>query len=574
MGKKAQDFIFLIFILVFWWLVSKTLAQGISADELRRIGNDIQQQQAQQTEDQEQRRRDFEEREDVVQDQTAGADLYAPPPGGPCFDIHSIDLEGFEAFKREPEGYRDLVGTCATAADIAQTLNEINTFYQELGFITTRAYVPEQDIADGSLAITIVPGRIEGYVYGTGKPADARLNAAFPTGRGDLLNLRDLEQGLENINAPRSASGQFQLVPGESPGGSFIQIDVQDQRPWYLDFLFDHSGFESTGRIKGTSTFGLDNGLNLNDQLRIGITTTPFEERGERYSDSVSVNWGLPLGNWLFNADLGASDYRFITQGIDQSFVTEGRSQYLILLTERLLMRNQTSKVYAYGDLKLNRTKTSIDDIEITSQRQRLTIASLGLRGEQTIGPGRLFWNLGLKAGLDALGAEIPERSVIDQEFRLVKLRTDFSAPIRNSGLNYRGTLSGQYSDDILPGIEQFGFGGWSTVRGFHDDSLYGETGIYLNNTVEWSAYKAPRLELLMNAGLDFGYVKPSALRRWSQDHLAGVSLGADIIVNNQVTLQMQVAHALSRPDDSPPNTNPAFESDKTVGYASLRLQF
>ncbi len=549
-------------------------AQGVSPGDLQRIGNEILQQQTQQTEEQEQRRREFEEREDVVQDQAAGEELYVPPPGGPCFDIRSIDLEGFEAFKREPEGYRDLIGTCATAADIAQTLNLINTFYQELGFITTRAYVPEQDIADGSLAITIVPGRIEGYVYGTGQPADARLNTAFPTARGDLLNLRDLEQGLENINAPRSASGQFQLVPGETPGGSFIQVDVQDRRPWYLDFQFDNSGFESTGRFKGTSTFGLDNGLNLNDQLRIGITTTPFEERGERYSDSVSVNWGLPVGNWLFNADFGASDYRFITQGINQSFVTEGRSQYLILLTERLLMRNQTSKVYAYGDLKLNRTKTSINDIEITSQRQRLAVASLGLRGESTIGQGRLFWNIGVKAGLDALGADIPELSVIDQEFRLVKLRADFSAPLGKSGLTYRGTLAGQYSDDILPGIEQFGIGGWSTVRGFHDNSLYGDTGIYLRNTVEWGAYKAPRFEVRMNAGLDFGYVKPSALLRWSQDHLAGISLGADIIMNNQVTLQLQVAHALSRPDESPPNTNPAFESDKTVGYVSLRWQF
>lgn len=574
MGSRSLSLTTALGLCVSLLTTADVSAQGVSPGDLQRIGNEILQQQTQQTEEQEQRRRDFEEREDVVQDQSAGAELYVPPPGGPCFEIRSIDLEGFEAFKREPEGYRDLIGTCATAADIAQTLNLINTFYQALGFITTRAYVPEQDIADGSLAIIIVPGRIEGYVYGTGQPADARLNTAFPTARGDLLNLRDLEQGLENINAPRSASGQFQLVPGETPGGSFIQVDVQDRRPWYLDFQFDNSGFESTGRIKGTSTFGLDNGLNLNDQLRIGITTTPFEERGERYSDSVSVNWGLPVGNWLFNADFGASDYRFVTQGINQFFVTEGRSQYLILLTERLLMRNQTSKVYAYGDLKLNRTKTSINDIEITSQRQRLTIASLGLRGESTIGQGRLFWNIGVKAGLDALGADIPERSVIDQKFRLVKLRADYSVPIGKSGLTYRGTLSGQYSDDILPGIEQFGIGGWSTVRGFHDNSLYGDTGIYLRNTVEWGAYRAPRFEMRMNAGLDFGYVKPSALRRWSQDHLAGVSLGADIIMNNQVTLQMQVAHALSRPEETSSNTNLAFASDKTVGYISLKLRF
>lgn len=574
MGKHFHTFAFVICAFVLWFIANGVWAQGVLPDDLRRIGNDIQQQLTEQSAEQERRRRELEERESIQQGQTAGTDIYLPPPGGPCFDIRSIELEGFEAFKSEPEGYRDLIGTCATAADIAQVLNGINTFYQELGYITTRAYVPEQDVADGTLAITIVPGRIEGYVYGTGDPANARLHAAFPTGRGDLLNLRDLEQGLENINAPRSASGQFQLVPGETPGGSFVQVDVQDRRPWYLDFLFDNSGFESTGRIKGKATFGLDNGLNLNDQLRVSITTTPFEERGTRYSDSASLNWGLPVGNWLFNVDLGASEYRLVTEGINQSFVTEGRSEYVILLVERLLTRNQTSKVYAYGDLKLNKSRTSINDIDITSQRSRLTIASLGLRGEKTFGQGRLNWNIGVKAGLDALGADFPERSVIDHEFRLVKLRADFSQPLGTTGLTYRSTLAGQYSDDVLPGIEQFGIGGWSTVRGFHDDSLYGDTGIYLRNSIEWGAYKASNVEVRMNAGLDLGYVKPSALRSWSQDHLAGVSLGADIIMNNQATLQLQVAHALSRPDESPPNANPAFGSDRTVGCVSLRLQF
>ncbi|EEE34989.1 hypothetical protein RKLH11_3807 [Rhodobacteraceae bacterium KLH11] len=555
--------------------ISGLTASGLKAQGvLQSIGNDILQQQTEQTAEQERRREDFETREDVGLDQPVQPERYTPPPGGPCFEIRSIDLEGFEAFRHKPEGYRDLIGTCATAADIAQTLNRINTYYQELGFITTRAYVPRQDVADGSLAITIVPGRIEGYVYGTGAAADARLNAAFPTTRGDVLNLRDLEQGLENINAPRSASGQFQLVPGETPGGSFIQVDVQDRRPWYLDVQVDNSGFASTGRARGSGTFGLDNALNLNDQLRIGITTTLFEQRGTRYSDSVSVNWGVPVGNWLFNADLSTSDYRFVTEGINQSFVTEGRSYNLVLLTERLLMRNQRSKIYAYGDLKLNRTQTSINGFDITSQRQRLTVATLGLRGESIIGQGRLFWNVGAKTGLDALGADIPDTSVIDQEFTLIRLRARFSHPIGATGLTYRSRLVGQYSDDTLPGIEQFGIGGWSTVRGFHDDSLFGDTGLYLRNTIEWGAYKAPRVEIRMNAGLDFGYVKPSTLRRWSQDHLSGVSLGADILLDNRATLQVQVAHALSRPDETRPGLNPAFTSARTIGFVSLRVQF
>ncbi|WP_299085611.1 hypothetical protein [uncultured Ruegeria sp.] len=34
------------------------------------------------------------------------------------------------------------------------------------------------------------------------------------------------------------------------------------------------------------------------------------------------------------------------------------------------------------------------------------------------------------------------------------------------------------------------------------------------------------------------------------------------------------MARASSRPDEAPPNTNPAFESDTTVGYVSFKMEF
>lgn len=103
---------------------------------------------------------------------------------------------------------------------------------------------------------------------------------------------------------------------------------------------------------------------------------------------------------------------------------------------------------------------------------------------------------------------------------------------------------------------------------------MYGDSGIYLRNTVEWDAHKGPDVEVRMNAGLDIGYVEPSALRSWSQDYLVGVSLGADIKIQNQATLTLQVAHALSRPDENPPNAQPAFEASRTVGYVGFKVEF
>nr|WP_321509377.1 ShlB/FhaC/HecB family hemolysin secretion/activation protein [uncultured Celeribacter sp.] len=551
------------------------VAQSIPAADLRAAEAGIQQQEAAQGQAEEARRTARQRAGESSVPSGSFVDPLAPAPGGPCFDIRDIRLTGFEPFQREPDGYRDLVGHCATAADIAAVLNGINQHYQDLGYITTRAYVPEQDLSDGALDITVVPGRLEGYVYSDGAQADARIRTAFPSERGALLNLRELEQGLDNLNTPRSASGRFQLIPGEQAGGSFVQVYVEDSRPWHADVTINNTGFENTGEVKATANVGFDNLMGMNDQLSLGLTTTPFDSRGNKYSDAYSLSWSMPLGLWSFGLDAGMSDYFFILPGINQSYPVEGRSHYVTASAERLLRRSQTSKVYAYGELKLSRTRTFIDEQEIETQRRRLTIASLGLRGDRSLARGgKLDWDVGATFGLDAFGANVLDKSIVNPEFRLLNARVSYEQPLGENGALYRGTLVAQHSDDILPGTEQVSIGSWSTVRGFHDDSMYGDSGVYLRNTVEWDALRGKDVAVRMNAGLDVGYVAPSDLRSWSQNYLVGVSLGADITVRERATLTLQLAHALSRPEDNPPNAQPAFEADRTVGYIGLRMEF
>uniref|UniRef100_A0A7C1SIN9 ShlB/FhaC/HecB family hemolysin secretion/activation protein n=1 Tax=Agrobacterium albertimagni TaxID=147266 RepID=A0A7C1SIN9_9HYPH len=501
-------------------------------------------------------------------------DPFQPAPGGPCFQIRTIVLSGFEAFAKKPEGYRDLVGRCATAADIGEALNRVNAHYQKAGYITTRAYVPEQDLADQALDIVIIPGRIEDYVYADGTPADARLHAAFPASAGSLLNLRDLEQGLDNINAPRSAKGKFQLLPGKTPGGSVVQVLVEDQRPWHADLTVNNTGFSSTGETKAAANIGFDNPAGLNDQLGLSVSTTPFDQRGRRYSDAGSLNWSVPFGASSLGIELGASAYFFILPGINQSYPVEGRSLYAALSAEQLILRNRSGKLYAYGSLKLSGSRSYIDDQEIESQRRRMTVLSLGIRGQRDLAQGTLTFDLGARAGLSAFGAHVFDKSSVETQFRLASLNLGFEHPLARDVLTYKGALTAQISGDILPSTEQINIGGWSTVRGFHDDSMYGDTGIYLRNTLVFDAWQGDHASLALNAGFDLGYVKPSRLRNWSQDHLIGISLGADVRIGDHATLSMQIAHALSRPDENPPHANPAFEAGRTVGYLGLKTEF
>ena len=223
--------------------------------------------------------------------------------------------------------------------------------------------------------------------------------------RHQLLNLRDLEQGLENLNAPRSAGATFQLTPGAEPGASRVQVDVNDSDPHHFDISLSNA---DTGGGADTTlglNFGLDNSLGINDQLTIGLTTAPFEDRRQTYTDSFNLGWKIPVGNWSLDASAGASRYFFILPGINQTYDVTGRSHNFALDASRLLMRNQSAKAYVYGGVKLTRSRTFIDGFEIATQRRRLTIGSLGLRGEKSFKVGKLNWDIGTRFGLRAFGA-------------------------------------------------------------------------------------------------------------------------------------------------------------------------
>ncbi|MCO6421848.1 POTRA domain-containing protein [Sinorhizobium meliloti] len=118
------------------WLLCSAPAFAQSIDTLR----DTLQNEASTSAEAERARRDAARaRAESASEVPAAESGSAPAEGGPCFTIREIRITGHEPFGKPPAGHEQLVGTCATAADIARALGRINAFYQEEGYITTRA---------------------------------------------------------------------------------------------------------------------------------------------------------------------------------------------------------------------------------------------------------------------------------------------------------------------------------------------------------------------------------------------------------------------------------------------------
>ena len=100
---------------------------------------------------------------------------------------------------------------------------------------------------------------------------------AVPASSGDALNLRDIEQGLENFRRVPSATADIRILPGEQDATSDLLVSWKEARPVRLSLGLDDSGSKSTGRYLGSATLAVDAPFAQNDLFYANIGKDLFE---------------------------------------------------------------------------------------------------------------------------------------------------------------------------------------------------------------------------------------------------------------------------------------------------------
>ncbi|WP_414146218.1 ShlB/FhaC/HecB family hemolysin secretion/activation protein, partial [Burkholderia stagnalis] len=185
------------------------------------------------------------------------------------------------AFAREWLNHYE--GQCVGKQGVDVLIKGLSQAILARGYVTTRVLVPEQDLSTGTLKLSLIPGVIRHVRF-----ADEKLRGtwktAFPTGDGHVLNLRDLEQGLEQMKRVASQDVSMQIVPGELPGESDVVLDVKRGKPWTVVASVDNSGTRATGKLQGNLSLGIDNPLGLNDVFNVGVSQDLEFDGGVRIS--------------------------------------------------------------------------------------------------------------------------------------------------------------------------------------------------------------------------------------------------------------------------------------------------
>ncbi|SAL59006.1 polypeptide-transport-associated domain-containing protein [Caballeronia terrestris] len=156
----------------------------------------------------------------------------------------ALSLDPF-AFAREWLGHYS--GQCIGKTGIDALMKELQQAILSRGYVTTRVLLPEQDLSSGTLAFALVPGVV--HQLSLADPTTrGTLKSAFPIRDGDLLDLRELEQGLEQMKRVASQDVDMKIEPTDTPGESDIVVTLKRSKPWSLVASVDNSGTEATGK--------------------------------------------------------------------------------------------------------------------------------------------------------------------------------------------------------------------------------------------------------------------------------------------------------------------------------------
>ena len=262
---------------------------------------------------------------------------------GPCFTIHTITLSG--ATLISPKTRQTLVapwqGRCLDMAKITELLAHISDWYISRGYITSRAFLTEQDLSGGQLNIVVLEGRLEAIRLEGETPR--MLKMAFPGRVGGILNLRDIEQGMEQINRLRAEPVQIEILPGTQAGYSIVNLTAKPEFPLSASVSLDNSGQKSTGEDQLSGVLTANNMLGLADKWFVsGGRSSDFASAYDAQNFQAGVS--VPSGYGLLDYSYAWSNYRTTISNQGFNWLSTGDTK-----THRL---NASWVVFRNGDVK------------------------------------------------------------------------------------------------------------------------------------------------------------------------------------------------------------------------------
>lgn len=440
------------------------------------------------------------------------------PANGECIELTRLSVQGARVFDEWDLEILEapLLGRCITRDLANLVLAKTTNYYLEKGFITTRTYLSSQDLSDGELVVFAAEGAVDDVVTND-NTGSLYVPNAYEQDVDLPLNIRDLEQAVEQFNAVPGNAVTMRIEPGQTDGASNVVFENAGKPGIKGSLSTDNSGSESTGETGASLSIAAGDLLGRNEVINLFYRKSLEGDAYSSFSSSGSIAFPHGYNTYTFGYSEGGFNTLLLFPQSGTQLDNEGANSSRYAQLKRVIYRDQTSKHSLQAKLKQDSVETFIGGARVDVSSRKLNALEISSQSVWGFGSNVLIVTPEIAMGLDEVdnlpnGSNTPSQNP-QAEYLRYKLSLDWSQPfeVKGQSLRWASKWVGQYATVPLFGSQQISVGGASSVRGSHGVSISGDKGYYWQNTLNLSAnHKLAGADIKANyfAGFDYGRVQ------------------------------------------------------------------
>lgn len=362
------------------------------------------------------------------------------------------------------------VGQRLDVKGLSDAAAALTRHYQSRGHLLSYAYLPAQRVADGSIELAVLEGRIENVQIVTAQ--DTRLrDTTIQTVMNPLTQSRpvlqsEVERRLLILNDIPGVTARAAFTPGATTGGAEMVVSVAEDEP--LDFRVDFSNHGN----KSTGVYRMGVAAQFKDLFGWGDNTTArglVSNKGSLVSGTLAST--LPVGSDGWQLGASVSRLRYQLAGAFSASGAMGMATTWGLDARYPLLRTAEDSLFLRSGVDFKRLR---DEIPFAlNVLKRNTVAELGLSFET-----RDRWG-GLNAGnVSANMGELLADGAPRQVWRKANLQVVRQQTVWGPVSAY-ARLAAQGTGTALDSSEKLGLGGPGAVRAYASGELSVDQGQY-----------------------------------------------------------------------------------------------
>ncbi len=368
-------------------------------------------------------------------------------------------------------------GAELTLSELRAMASKIADYYHRHGYIVAQAYLPAQDVKDGTVTIAVIEGR-----YGSVTLRNqAKLSDPLATGllagvnSGDTIAIAPLENRLLLLSDIPGVNVSSTLTPGAEVGTSDLLVDVTPGKRVTGSVEADNAGDRYTGEYRVGATVNINNPTGHGDVASLRVLTS-----------GSGLTYGRASYQMQFGKATAGVAYSALRYRLGKEFEplgAHGTAEIASVYGSYPLIRSRATNLYALLEFDARTFQDKIDlTSSVTDKKDPVLMASLAGNHRDGFGGGGLssytltqsFGNLDIET--DAARAVDAATARTDGTYRKLGFNVARLQRVTDRVSLY-GAIYGQFASKNLDISEKMGLGGMYAVRAYPVGEAYSDEG-------------------------------------------------------------------------------------------------